>query len=304
MTISLPQDSRAVLETALYVVATPIGHLDDLSLRAISVLRSVSFVACEDTRTSKPLLQHIGSSAQTFSVHQHNERQAAAHIVELLSQGKAVALISDAGTPGISDPGALAVAHAVQAGYKIIPIPGPTALATVLSASGLVSQQGVFFAGFMPQTPSKRRARLLELSRQEGLLVFYEAPHRISEFIDDLLTQFGPERQLVIGRELTKRFEQIVHLPLGQARAWLDQSSDHLRGEFVLALGEAPAAAQEQAAAPIELEALLTELVKELPAASSAKIAHKLLGVSRDAAYSLASALAEKHKPKPRRQTS
>ncbi len=275
----------------MFIVATPIGHLADISERAREVLCSVPWVACEDTRTTRVLLNHLGAGAQTFAYHQHNERGAAERIVGLVQSGQSVALVSDAGTPAVSDPGADAVRLAHDKGVNVVPIPGASAVTTLLSACGFSAENGFYFAGFLPQTASKRRARLQTLQEQDGIIVLYEAPHRIQECLEDCLAQFGAERQIVIGRELTKRFEQIVRMPLGQCAAWLAADANRLRGEFALALEARPQTERSPASTGLSLDTLLRHLLEELPASASAKLAHKLLGVERAQAYERASEL-------------
>ena len=292
--LASPQDSQA----ALYIVATPIGHLADISARAREILCAVDWVACEDTRTTRVLLNHIGSSAQSFAYHQHNERSAAARIVDLVKQGQSVAVVSDAGTPGISDPGYAVVDAAHQAGLRIVAIPGASAVTSLLSVCGFDTAEGFYFAGFLPQTGSKRRARLLELERQPGVLVFYEAPHRIAECLEDLLRQFGPDRRIVIGRELTKRFEETARMPLLACASWLLADSNRGRGEFVLALEARDSSSDtEGMRAELSLDKLLRHLLEELPVSASAKIAHKLLGIPRKQAYEHALSIAQQATP-------
>ncbi len=283
-------------------MATPIGHLSDLSPRAAQTLCGVDVVAAEDTRVTRVLLRHAGSSARLISARAHNEQAAAQQIVALLGEGKTVALVSDAGTPAISDPGAQVVAAVRAAGFPVIPIPGPSALATLLSAAGL-REGPIVFEGFLPARARARRERLAVLAQAARLsgaaLVFYEAPHRIDELLADLADRFGPDRLLVIGRELTKVFEEIASVPAGQAVQWLSGKPERRRGEFVVAVERdpAPAAAPaaESDAPPAELDPqaqrLLGLLLTELPPSRAARLAHEISGAPRDALYSLALAL-------------
>jgi 16S rRNA (cytidine1402-2'-O)-methyltransferase len=286
----------------LYVVATPIGHLADLSPRAAQTLREVDVVAAEDTRVSRVLLQHAGSSARLISARAHNEQAAARQILALLAQGKSVALVSDAGTPAISDPGAQVVAAVRAAGFVVVPIPGPSALATLLSAAGL-REGPVLFEGFLPARARARRERLAVLAQAAHLagsaLVFYEAPHRIDECLADIASTFGPERPLVIGRELTKLFEEIAVMPAGQALEWLGARPERRRGEFVIAVerepapespGQAPAGAAPVAIDPAARR-LLERLLTELAPSRAARLAHEVSGAPRDALYALAMSL-------------
>jgi 16S rRNA (cytidine1402-2'-O)-methyltransferase len=269
----------------LYVVPTPLGNLADLTRRAEEILRTVPWVAAEDTRHSGPLLKQLGAQARTIPAHQHNEHEAAARIVEKLQAGEAVALISDAGTPGISDPGARIVAAVRAAGCKVVPLPGPCAATTALSASGLLDEHFLFY-GFLPSKGGQRRQALEELRDYPCALVFYEAPHRVLETVADLASVFG-ERTLVIARELTKLFETVHSLPLGDALAWLQEDSNRQRGEFVLMLSGAPADADSG-----EGERVLKLLLAEgLPVKQAAKLAAQITGAAKNALYERALAL-------------
>ncbi|MEI8303053.1 MAG: 16S rRNA (cytidine(1402)-2'-O)-methyltransferase [Burkholderiales bacterium] len=289
----------------LYVVATPIGHLSDLSPRAAQVLCDVDVVAAEDTRVTRVLLAHVGSSARLIGARAHNEAQAAEAIIALLAQGQSVALVSDAGTPAISDPGARVVAAVRAAGHAVVPVPGPSAIITLLSAAGLADGP-VLFEGFLPSRPRARRERLEALAAAadavSAALVLYEAPHRIVALVDDLLAHYGGQRGLVIGRELTKLHEEIAVMPLAQAPAWLTAGPHRQRGEFVLALAQAPAddaAATATASAGIDAQTrrLLTLLATELPPARAARLAHEISGTPREALYRLALSLPLKDPP-------
>ncbi|MBK7898753.1 MAG: 16S rRNA (cytidine(1402)-2'-O)-methyltransferase [Azonexus sp.] len=267
---------------ALYVVATPVGNLADLSQRAREVLTGVAWVAAEDTRHSQPLLRHLGSRARLLAAHEHNEREAAARIVELLAGGEAVALVSDAGTPGVSDPGARIVAAVRSAGHRVIPLPGPCAAVVALSASGFDDAHFLFY-GFLPPRAAQRRQALQALRDQPWPVVFYEAPHRVLETVGDLAALFG-ERRLLIGRELTKLFETIAVLPLPQAAAWLQADPHRQKGEFVLAVSAAPVAADNG-----EGERVLRLLLADgLPLSQAAKLAAAISGAGRKELYETA----------------
>jgi len=269
----------------LYVVPTPLGNLADLTRRAEETLRTVPWVAAEDTRHSGPLLKQLGARARTIPAHQHNEHEAAARIVEKLQAGEAVALISDAGTPGISDPGARIVAAVRAAGCKVIPLPGPCAATTALSASGLLDEHFLFY-GFLPSKGGQRRQALEDLREQPCALVFYEAPHRVLETVEDMATVFG-NRTLVIARELTKLFESIHSLPVAEGLAWLKEDPNRQRGEFVLMLSGASADADSG-----EGERVLKLLLAEgLPVKQAAKLASSITGAAKNALYDLALAL-------------
>lgn len=267
----------------LYIVATPIGNLRDLSLRALDVLKSVDLVAAEDTRTSQGLLNAYGIQARLVAVHEHNEEAAAARLVEDLRAGKSVAYISDAGTPGISDPGARLVRAVRGAGLPIVPIPGPSAVATALSVAGLEGPW--LFQGFLPARPSARRKALEPLAPLPCALVFYEAPHRIQETVADLLTVLGPSRRLLFARELTKRFEQLHACPLAQAPEWLAADDNHSRGEFVLVVEAPPEQVADDAG---EARRVLEILLAELPLKQAAGLAVKLTGGRKNALYQMA----------------
>jgi 16S rRNA (cytidine1402-2'-O)-methyltransferase len=269
----------------LYVVPTPLGNMGDLTRRAEEILRSVPWVAAEDTRHTGPLLKQLGAQAKTLAAHHHNEHEAAARIIERLLAGESVALVSDAGTPGISDPGAKVVAAVRAAGCKVVPLPGACALTTALSASGLLEEHFLFY-GFLPSKGSQRRQALTELIDLPYALAFYEAPHRILETVADLATVFG-DRTLVIARELTKMFETIHSLPLGEALDWMKEDSNRQRGEFVLLVSGAPVGGDDG-----EGERVLKLLLDEgLPTKQAAKLASAITGAAKNALYERALAL-------------
>jgi 16S rRNA (cytidine1402-2'-O)-methyltransferase len=270
----------------LYVVATPIGNLRDITLRAIDVLKGVSLIAAEDTRVTATLLNAHGISAPMMSLHRHNERQASEKILAALAGGQSVALVSDAGTPGISDPGALLVQAVWEAGYDVIPIPGPNAAIAALSAVGAAeSESGFYFHGFLPARSAARRAALDGLKSVPCPLVFYEAPHRIVELVEDLVSVLGAERRITLARELTKRFESIHTCALGAALEWLAGDPDRQRGEFVVIIsGRTAEAPQDQG----EAERILTILLQELPVSQAAGLAAKISGARKNELYDLA----------------
>jgi 16S rRNA (cytidine1402-2'-O)-methyltransferase len=275
----------------LFVVATPIGNLDDLSPRALHVLRSVAAIAAEDTRVSRTLLHRHGIHTDIFPAHAHNEEIAAQQVLERLQRGQSVALISDAGTPAVSDPGSRIVAAAHALGYTVTPIPGPSAVLALLCAAGLEGE-GFRFIGFLPSQGGARRRRLEALRDEPAIVVFFEAPHRIAATLEALASVFDDARPLVIGRELTKRFEEIARLPVSAASAWLAAQPHRSRGEFVLAIGPkpfadapvAPGLASDPAAAAFA-DRLLKALASELPAASAARVAASVLEAPRQALY-------------------
>ena len=263
----------------LYVVATPIGNLADSSPRSVEVLRGAGLVACEDTRTTRTLLARHGIAARTVALHGHNERAAAAKLIEALRAGKDVALVSDAGTPGLSDPGALLVAEAHRAGIRVSPVPGPSAAAAAFSAAGFPAA-GFLFAGFLPASPSARRKALQGLELPWPL-VLYEAPHRIAATLEDLEARFGPAREVAIARELTKKFEEVARMALGEARAWLTAVPGRAQGEFVLVL----AASEARESAALDAERVLEVLLESLAPSEAARIAARITGVSRRDLY-------------------
>jgi len=267
----------------LYVVATPIGNLADASARALEVLKSVALIACEDTRTSRTLLSRHGIATRTVALHEHNERVAGAKLLQVLREGKDVALISDAGTPAVSDPGALLVEAAHREGVRVVPVPGPSASIAALCASGFAAGR-FLFAGFLPPARAARRKALAELPGTCAV-VLYEAPHRVLEAVEDLAERFGAEREIVIARELTKKFEEVARMKLGDARAWLESGPHRQQGEFVLVLGPA----KEEAADPLaEGERVLSVLLDSLPASEAARLAAKISGAPRNALYRMA----------------
>lgn len=265
------------------MVATPIGHLSDISARALGVLREADVVAAEDTRHSQRLLDAHGIRAKLLALHEHNEQSAATRLIELLAAGKQVALISDAGTPAVSDPGARAVARVLAAGHPVVPVPGACAAIAALSASGM-GEGGFRFAGFLPPKVAARRAALQALAEEPVPLVLYESPHRIAECLDDLLAVFGDAREIVIAREITKRHEQIVRMTLDEAPAWLAADADRGRGEFVLVVSGCP----PQQGLPAEAERVLGLLLRELAVKSAAKLAAEITGAPRKLLYARA----------------
>lgn len=269
---------------ALYVVATPIGNLADLSMRSLAVLARADLIAAEDTRHTRTLLERYGlGSAELMACHEHNEREAAVRIAERLAAGARVAYVSDAGTPGLSDPGARLVDAVREAGHTVIPIPGPSAFAAAVSASGF-DAAAWHFAGFLPPKHAARAKAVARLAAVDAALVLYEAPHRIVECVEALALGLGASRRAVLLRELTKWHEQSVRLPLGEMGAWLAADDDRKRGEFVVVI-EAPA---HDAAAAIPIDAVLGPLVRELPLKQAVALAVEIAGASRNEVYARA----------------
>jgi 16S rRNA (cytidine1402-2'-O)-methyltransferase len=275
------------LPPALYVVATPIGNLADITLRAIDTLKSVDRVAAEDTRVSGQLLAHFNISRPLVSIREHNEREAANKVIAWIAAGEAVAYVSDAGTPAVSDPGARLVAAVRAAGLTVVPVPGVSAVTTALSAAGLESGQWLFH-GFLPPKTGARKAQLQALAALRSALVFYEAPHRIEETLADMAAVLDSTRQVTLARELTKRFESIVTLPLREASDWLAADPNHVRGEFVVIV-HPPAAT----AATVDAEAIrvLNVLLGALPPTLAAKLASQITGRSKAELYKMTLAL-------------
>lgn len=255
-------------------------------MRALAVLGKVDAIAAEDTRHTRRLLDHFGLRTRLLAVHQHNEQAAADGLVGLLEQGQHIALVTDAGTPAVSDPGARVVARVQAAGYPVVPVPGPSAVTTALSASGLVEGRFLFI-GFLPPKSAARRVELEALAAIPAALVFYEAPHRVVECVADIAATLGGARELVIARELTKMHEQIARIPLADAAAWFAADSDRCRGEFVLIV--APPLVSE--GLPAEAERTLRLLLGEMPLKTAAKLAAQLTGANKNALYERALAL-------------
>jgi 16S rRNA (cytidine1402-2'-O)-methyltransferase len=244
----------------------------------------VDAIACEDTRNTAQLLKRYGIEKSLFAAHQHNEQEVAEKIIQRLQNQERIALVSDAGTPGISDPGARIVHAVLQAGLQVIPIPGASAVATALSASGLLSDQ-FYFAGFLPSKARQRDTVLTELAQLKATLVFYEAPHRILESVNALLESYGPDRKIVFARELTKLFEQVHRCTLGEACAWLAADAHHQRGEFVLLVEGAPPSSESGA---IEVERILKILLEECSVSQAANLAARITGEKKNTLYQMA----------------
>ncbi len=275
----------------LYVVATPIGNLEDIGARALRVLREVALIAAEDTRHSARLLQHFGIATPLVACHEHNERDQGGRLVGRLLAGEDLALISDAGTPLISDPGYHLVRNARAAGVRVVPVPGACALIAALSAAGLASDRFIF-EGFLPARAAGRRQRLQALVEEPRTLIFYEAPHRLLESLEDMRVLFGDERPAVLARELTKAFETIKGAALGELCAWVAADSNQQRGECVLLIEGWQAPVGEEA---LSAEALrvLDLLLAELPLKRAAALAAEITGVRKNLLYQQA---LERHK--------
>jgi len=267
----------------LWVVATPIGHRDDFSARAIATLREVAVIAAEDTRHSRPLLMHHNIATHLIALHEHNEREVVEAIVRRLEGGESVALISDAGTPLISDPGFRLVRAARAAGIRCAPVPGACAAIAALSVAGLPSDRFVF-EGFLPPKSAARRARLQELAGEPRTLIFYESSHRVAESLADMRAVFGDGREAVLARELTKLFETVLDEPLAQLAERVANDPDQQRGECVILVAGRGEEADAKLAEGQRIFAILRE---ELPPAKAAKLAAAISGAPRKELYQL-----------------
>lgn len=271
---------------SLYVVATPIGNLDDMSVRALKVLREVTLIAAEDTRHSSRLMQHFGISTPLAACHEHNERDEGSRFITRLLAGDDVALISDAGTPLISDPGYHLVRQARAAGIPVVPVPGACALIAALSAAGLPSDRFIF-EGFLPAKAVGRKARLEQVKKEPRTLIFYEAPHRILECLQDMEQVFGADRPALLAREITKTFETLKGLPLGELRAFVEADSNQQRGEcVVLVAGWTPPEDEDVIGA--EARRILDLLLEEMPLKRAAALAAAITGVRKNLLYQVA----------------
>ncbi len=267
------------------MVATPIGNLQDITLRALEVLRTVDAIAAEDTRHTSGLLAHFAIQKKLIAVHEHNEHKSAELLLHRLQTGESIALVTDAGTPGISDPGAVVVDKVRDAGITIVPIPGASAVITALSAAGILTP-GFTFYGFLPASGAQRRRALEGLKPLPSTLVFYEAPHRVLESVADMANILGGERRLTIARELTKTFETFHRCVLGAATAWLESDSNQQRGEFVLLVEPAPEKPLEGIGE--EAERILKLLMADLPLKQAVKLATEITGLKKNALYDFA----------------
>jgi 16S rRNA (cytidine1402-2'-O)-methyltransferase len=286
---SVGSHGTPVAAATLYVVATPLGHLRDITLRALDVLAAVDSIYAEDTRVSAVLLARYGITARPQALHAHNEARRAADVIAALAAGSSVALITDAGTPAVSDPGAHVV-HAVRAaGFDVVPVPGPSALVAAVSAAGLVAQR-LLFAGFLPVKRGERDLVLESLAGLDAALVFYEAPHRVARTVDALARVLDGKRTLVVARELTKTFETIATMALAEAPAWIAADANRERGEFVLIV-DGPLIANATPAPVAEAQQWVKALLGEMPPSRAAQVVAQMTGVSRDELYRYAMTL-------------
>ncbi len=271
---------------ALYVVATPIGNLADLTLRAIHMLSLADAVACEDTRHSAALLRHLGLEKPLFALHEHNEREAAQAVVDRLARGERVALVSDAGTPAVSDPGAVLVAQVQKLGFRTVPVPGASSAAAAVSVAGNAHSAGFHFIGFLPARGAERARGIAEVTASSAAQVIFEAPHRIQALAGELAAAC-PVRRVTVCRELTKQFESVTTLPVSAFGQWLAEDPNRQRGEFVLVL-HAPEATGEAADDLSRHDAMLRTLMAELPLKQSVDLAAELTGAPRKMLYARA----------------
>jgi 16S rRNA (cytidine1402-2'-O)-methyltransferase len=275
--------------SALYVVATPIGNLGDITLRALHVLNAVDGIACEDTRHSAALLRQFGIHKKCLALHEHNELTATKKIISYLRQSQRWAYISDAGTPGISDPGAKLVSAVQQAGFRVLPIPGASALAAIVSVGGgaLDHLQGRFqFIGFLPHKAKERDSVLSEINLSAQATIFFESPHQIKASLLALSTALKPEREIIIGRELTKKFESIAYLNAGALASWLDNATS-LKGEFIV-LVAGDKSSEPRSVEAVELNRWIQVLSEHLGSKEIAKVVAGATGMPQKAAYQLA----------------
>ena len=278
------------MSAQLFVVATPIGHLDDMTYRAVQVLEFVSLIAAEDTRQSAPLLKHYNITTALTAVHDHNETQKIDEIIKKLQNGENVALISDAGTPLISDPGFRLVRAAQQANIRVTPIPGACAAIAALSSAGLPSDR-FLFVGFLPSKSSQRQVQLEQLKNHSETLILYEAPHRIVSCLTDIQEIFGADRRIGFAREITKTFETIVQKPVGELLEWVKADHHQQKGEMVLVIAGNP---NEVDLEQQKVDQLLTRLLEDLSIKSASQLAADLTGLKKKALYQRALELQEK----------
>jgi 16S rRNA (cytidine1402-2'-O)-methyltransferase len=267
---------------SLYIVATPIGNMGDMTARALKTLTKVDVIAVEDTRRSGQLLHHFDISTPMVAVHEHNERQICASLLDRIEKGESIALISDAGTPLLSDPGYFLVNQAREKNIPVIPVPGVSAVITALSVAGLPTDRFIF-EGFLPAKSAARRQRLEKVKEDSRTLIFYEAPHRIVEMLKDCQQVFGGQREVVLARELTKTFETIHGDTLDELIPWVESDENQRKGEFVVLVHGAEA--RDEAGIDAESERILLILLKDLPVKQAAGLAASITGLKKNALY-------------------
>jgi 16S rRNA (cytidine1402-2'-O)-methyltransferase len=283
------QETPSSLESGLYVLATPLGNLGDITVRARDTLARAGAIACEDTRVTRELLRLLNIDAPPLvSVREHNEREQAERIVERIAAGEAIVYASDAGTPGVSDPGARLVATVRAAGLKVIPVPGVSAVTAAISVAGFEATAFTFL-GFAPTTANALDEFLDAMIDRTELSVFFESPHRSEKTFMRMSERLPNDRRVVIARELTKKFETIVGISAGELRAWVEANSAQMRGEFVIVVDAA--STKQSVKTDLDTKALMKALLEELPASKAAKVAAKLTGESRQSLFELAETL-------------
>jgi 16S rRNA (cytidine1402-2'-O)-methyltransferase len=285
-------EPTSLLAPGLYVLATPLGNLGDITLRALETLKNVRMIACEDTRVTRELLQHLGIAIpQLISVREHNEREQSANVVAKIASGEAVVYASDAGTPGVSDPGSRLVAAVREAGLMVTPIPGVSAVSTAISVAGFETNAFTFL-GFAPTTSSALDQFIDGMTASPQVSVFFESPHRIDKTLSRLGELLPADRQVLIARELTKKFETITSISAEALSAWLETKAHQARGEFVIVVDAAREARNPRA--DLDEITLMKTLLEELPASKAAKVAAKLTGAPRESLYELAETLKQR----------
>ncbi|HGJ5897570.1 16S rRNA (cytidine(1402)-2'-O)-methyltransferase [Arsenophonus apicola] len=280
-----PNQAKEVeMVSTLYIVPTPIGNLDDITLRALQILKQVDLIAAEDTRRTGLLLQHFAIDTRMMSLHDHNEQQKTDQLIPQLKQGLSIALVSDAGTPLINDPGYHLVKYCRQVGIRVVPLPGPCAAITALSAAGIASDR-FCYEGFLPAKRKSRQEVLQELMDESRTLIFYESPHRLLDTLADMVTIWGAERYVILARELTKTWESIHGLPVGELLDWVKVDENRYRGEMVLVVEGYRAPKEANAAISSEVKKTLALLQQSLPLKKAAAITAEIYGLKKNALY-------------------
>lgn len=278
------QDIEVEMVSTLYIVPTPIGNLDDITLRALQILKQVDLIAAEDTRRTGLLLQHFAINTRMISLHDHNEQQKTDQLIPQLKQGLSIALVSDAGTPLINDPGYHLVKSCRHAGILVVPLPGPCAAITALSAAGIASDR-FCYEGFLPAKRKSRQEVLQALTEESRTLIFYESPHRLLDTLADMVAIWGAERYVVLARELTKTWESIHGLPVGELLDWVKVDENRSRGEMVLVVQGYRAPQEDEVAISSEVKKTLALLQQSLPLKKVAAITAEIYGLKKNALY-------------------
>lgn len=278
------QDIEVEMVSTLYIVPTPIGNLDDITLRALQILKQVDLIAAEDTRRTGLLLQHFAINTRMISLHDHNEQQKTDQLIPQLKQGLSIALVSDAGTPLINDPGYHLVKSCCQAGILVVPLPGPCAAITALSAAGIASDR-FCYEGFLPAKRKSRQEVLQALTEESRTLIFYESPHRLLDTLADMVAIWGTERYVVLARELTKTWESIHGLPVGELLDWVKVDENRSRGEMVLVVQGYRAPQEGEVVISSEVKKTLALLQQSLPLKKAAAITAEIYGLKKNALY-------------------